>query len=106
MDIIKVSVILPVYNVEKYLTRCLDSIVNQTLKEIEIICVDDGSTDGSAKILKEYLYKKGLIKVNEAQCIEHSVNQNHLIIKFKLNDEETTRLIVKINLDNNSYEFF
>lgn len=56
--------------------------------------------------IKEYLYKKGLIKVNEAQCIEHSVNQNHLIIKFKLNDEETTRLIVKINLDNNSYEFF
>ena len=43
----KVSVILPVYNVEKYLKQCMDSIVNQTLKDIEIICVDDGSTDAS-----------------------------------------------------------
>ena len=50
----KVSVIIPVYNVEKYLRECLDSIVNQTLREIEIICVDDGSTDGSPEILREY----------------------------------------------------
>ena len=53
MDV-KVSVILPVYNVEKYLWECLDSLLNQTLKEIEIICVDDGSTDKSLDILKEY----------------------------------------------------
>ncbi|MDY6894644.1 MAG: glycosyltransferase family 2 protein, partial [Thermotogota bacterium] len=51
---IKVSVIIPVYNAEKYLRECLDSVVNQTLKEIEIICVDDGSTDGSLDILQEY----------------------------------------------------
>lgn len=50
----RVSVIIPVYNVEKYLRECLDSIVNQTLREIEIICVDDGSTDGSPEILREY----------------------------------------------------
>ena len=50
----KVSVIIPVYNAEKYLHQCLDSVVNQTLREIEIICVDDGSTDGSAEILKSY----------------------------------------------------
>jgi glycosyltransferase involved in cell wall biosynthesis len=50
----KVSVIIPVYNTEKYLRQCLDSVVNQTLKEIEIICVDDGSTDGSLDILREY----------------------------------------------------
>lgn len=50
----KVSVIIPVYNVEEYLRQCLDSVINQTLKEIEIICVDDGSTDNSLKILKEY----------------------------------------------------
>ena len=53
----KVSVIIPVYNVEKYLRQCLDSVVNQTLKDIEIICVDDGSTDNSLKILKEYAFK-------------------------------------------------
>ena len=53
----KVSVIIPVYNVEKYLRQCLDSVVNQTLKEIEIICVDDGSTDSSLEILKEYASK-------------------------------------------------
>lgn len=48
------SVIIPVYNVEKYLKECLDSILNQTLKDIEIICIDDGSTDSSPDILKEY----------------------------------------------------
>ena len=42
-----ISVIVPVYNVEKYLERCLDSIINQTLKDVEIICVNDGSTDNS-----------------------------------------------------------
>ena len=45
--IIKVSVIVPVYNVEDYIEKCLDSLVNQTLKEIEIIVVNDGSTDSS-----------------------------------------------------------
>ena len=51
----KVSVIIPVYNAADYLRECLDSVVNQTLKEIEIICVDDGSTDSSLDILKEYV---------------------------------------------------
>ncbi len=50
----KVSVIIPVYNVEKYLGECLDSILGQTLKDIEVICVDDGSTDGSPAILRDY----------------------------------------------------
>lgn len=50
----KVSVIIPVYNVEKYLRVCLDSIVKQTLKDVEIIIVDDGSTDSSTKIVDEY----------------------------------------------------
>lgn len=50
----KISVIVPVYNTEKYLHQCLDTIINQTLKETEIICVDDGSTDNSLQILKEY----------------------------------------------------
>lgn len=51
----KVSVIVPIYNAEKYLEQCLDSIVSQTLKDIEIILIDDGSTDGSAEICQKYL---------------------------------------------------
>ena len=50
----KVTIILPVYNVKPYLRQCLDSIVNQTMQEIQIICVNDGSTDGSRAILQEY----------------------------------------------------
>lgn len=59
----KVSVIIPVYNVEKYLRECLDSAINQTLKEIEIICVNDGSTDSSLEILAEYASKDERIKI-------------------------------------------
>lgn len=50
----KVSIVIPVFNVENYLKECLDSLVNQTFKDIEIICVDDGSTDDSFNILVEY----------------------------------------------------
>ena len=60
---LKVSVIIPVYNVEAYLRQCLDYVVNQTLREIEIICVDDGTTDGSAAILNEYVAKDARIKI-------------------------------------------
>ena len=59
----KVSIIIPVYNAEAYLRQCLDSVVNQTLREIEIVCVDDGSTDGSAAILEEYAAKDVRIKI-------------------------------------------
>jgi glycosyltransferase involved in cell wall biosynthesis len=59
----KVSVILPIYNVGKYLRQSLDSLINQTLKEIEIICVNDGSTDDSREILDEYKQKDSRIKV-------------------------------------------
>ena len=50
----KVSIIIPTYNVEMYLEECMESVVNQTLKDIEIICINDGSTDGSLSILKRY----------------------------------------------------
>ena len=59
----KVSVILPVYNVGRYLRQSLDSLINQTLKDIEIICTDDGSTDESGSILDEYSSKDSRIKV-------------------------------------------
>lgn len=60
---IKISVVIPVYNAEKYLPECLDSVINQTLREIEIICVDDGSTDNSLQILREFERHDPRIKV-------------------------------------------
>ena len=63
MNEIKVSVIIPVYNTENYLRECLDSVLAQTLREIEVICVDDGSTDNSLNILKEYQNKDTRIVV-------------------------------------------
>lgn len=60
---VKVSIVIPVCNVETYLRECLDSAVNQTLKDIEIICVNDGSTDGSLAILKEYAQADTRVKV-------------------------------------------
>ena len=59
----KVSVIIPIYNVELYLRECLDSVVNQTLKDIEILCVDDCSSDNSLAILKEYALQDDRIVV-------------------------------------------
>lgn len=59
----KVSVIVPVYNVEPFLARCLDSIVGQTLREIEIVCVDDGSPDRSIDILNRYAAQDSRIRV-------------------------------------------
>jgi len=60
---IKVSIIIPVYNTDQYLDRSLQSAINQTLKEIEIICIDDGSTDNTLDILKKYEKKDNRIKV-------------------------------------------
>lgn len=63
MDNIKVSVIIPVYNVEKYLKECLESVVNQTLREIEIICVNDGSIDNSLSIIQEFAAKDSRVVI-------------------------------------------
>ena len=57
MNKIKVSVIVPIYNTEKFLRKCIESIVNQTLQEIEIILINDGSTDNSHNICLEYTEK-------------------------------------------------
>lgn len=59
----KVSIIIPVYNTAEYLPECLDSILGQTMKDIEIICVDDGSTDGSSDVLDEYALKDDRIQI-------------------------------------------
>jgi len=59
----QVTIILPVYNVEPYLRQCLDSVVNQTMRNIQVICVNDGSTDGSRAILQEYADQDSRIEI-------------------------------------------
>lgn len=63
----KLSILIPIYNVEQYLEECLDSVINQTLKNIEIICLNDGSTDNSLSILKDYAKKDTRIKIIDKQ---------------------------------------
>ena len=72
----QVSVIIPVHNVENYLRECLDSVVNQTLTDIEIICINDGSTDNSLCILEEYERVDKRIKVISQQNQGQSVARN------------------------------
>lgn len=76
MERVLVSIIVPVYNVEKYLRDCLESLVNQTLKNIEIICVNDGSTDNFLKILQEYSQKDSRIIVVDKENGGVSVARN------------------------------
>ena len=59
----KVSILVPVYNVEKYLPQCLESIAQQSLQDIEIICINDGSTDGSADILKSFAQEDSRFRI-------------------------------------------
>ena len=73
---VKVSVIVPVYNSEKFLTQCLESICNQTLKEIEVICVDDGSTDSSPEILEMFAKKDSRIQVLHQKNLYAGVARN------------------------------
>lgn len=73
---VKISVIIPVFNVENYLSRCLDSVINQTLKDIEIICVDDGSTDNSFNILNDYKNADDRIQVYQQENGGHSAATN------------------------------
>lgn len=60
---VKVSVIIPVYNALEYLRECMDSVLGQSLKDIEVICVDDGSTDSSSAILADYAARDKRVRV-------------------------------------------
>ncbi len=77
MQLVKVSIIVPVYNVAPFLKEALDSLVNQTLKDIEIICVDDCSTDESPKILADYAKKDSRIKI-----ITQPKNMGEVVAKY------------------------
>ena len=63
---VNISVLVPVYNVEPYLVQCLESICSQTLRELEVVCVDDASTDGSLSILREFAERDPRVKVVQA----------------------------------------
>lgn len=80
---IKISVIIPVYNKENYIKNCLESLVNQTITEIEIICIDDGSTDDSLSILEEFSKQDSRIKIisQENNGPGHARNQGLDIAK-------------------------
>jgi len=82
----KISVIVPVYNVEKYLKRCINSIINQTYKNLDIILIDDGSTDNSGRICDEYLSLDNRIRVihkkNEGQSIARKIGLENSIGKL------------------------
>lgn len=74
---LKISVIIPIYNTEKYLQECLDSVINQSFADIEIICINDGSTDSSLSILESYAQKDERIKVlsqsNKGQAVARNI---------------------------------
>ena len=76
MDTPKISVIIPVYNAEKYLEKCLDSILQQTFREIEVICVDDGSQDASKQILRRYASQDARVIVVEQKNMYAGVARN------------------------------
>ncbi len=91
----KVSVIIPVYNMEQYLRQALDSVVNQTLKDIEIICIDDCSTDNSLSIIKEYASKD-----NRFVIIEQQTNQGQGIARNKALDIANGEYIMCLDPDD------
>ena len=76
----KISVIVPVYNVEKYLRRCIDSILSQTFSDFELLLIDDGSKDKSGDICDEYAAKDARIRVfhkdNGGDCLKTHSRQN------------------------------
>ncbi len=73
----KVSIIIPCYNVEKYINQCIDSLLAQTMSDFEIICVDDGSNDGTLDILKKYESVENRIKVLEQKNLYAGVARNN-----------------------------
>ena len=89
------SIIIPVYNTEKYLSRCLDSVVNQTFKDIEIIIVNDASQGNCKEIVKEYLKKDNRIKY-----IEHNENKSLLQARKTGNINSTGKYIMYVDSDD------
>ena len=103
MNKAKVSIIVPVYNVEKYIDRCLNSLVNQTLKETEIIIVNDNTPDNSMKICEEYAKRDNRIKIyNKEQNEGLGLTRNYGI--KKANGEYIAFVDSDDYVDNDFYE--
>ena len=71
------SLLIPIYNVQRYLRECLDSALAQTLKDIEIICINDGSTDNSPAIIREYMDRDGRVKMIDKSNSGYGDSMNH-----------------------------
>lgn len=91
---IKVSIIIPIYNAEKYLKQCIKSVLSQTLKELEIICVDDGSTDDSALIIKK------LISHDKRIRLLHQTNQGAGIARNQALDKAKGKYVAFLDADD------
>ena len=98
----KVSIIVPIYNTEKYLKACLDSIINQTYQNLEIILIDDGSTDNSGKIIDDYAKKDKRIKAIHQKNAGQSAARNRGLkeasgeyISFIDSDDKVDRNFIK-----------
>lgn len=98
----KVSIIVPIYNTKKYLKNCLDSILNQTYKNLEIILVDDGSTDNSGKIADDYAKKDKRVKVIHQKNAGQSTARNNGLkkatgdyISFIDSDDSVAKTFIK-----------
>lgn len=119
-----VSIIVPIYNAEKYLSECFDSLINQTYKNIEIICINDGSKDKSLEVLKEYAKKDDRIKIFSQENSGEAVSRNRGLelsngkyitaldaddycsidtIETSVNIAETTNCDIVINFVNASF---
>lgn len=91
---LKFSIIVPVYNVEKYLAKCLDSLINQTYTNIEIICINDGSTDNSLEILNEY------VRVDSRNIVINQENQGVSVARNKALEAATGDYILFVDSDD------
>ncbi len=85
----KVSIIVPIYNVEKYLPKCLDSLINQTFKDIEIWAISDGSPDNSVSIIKEYAAKDDRVK-----CIEKENGGYGSVLEYAIQNITTEYFLI------------
>lgn len=95
MNDVKVSIIIPVYNVEKYISECLDSCINQTLQDIEIIIVDDCGSDKSIDIAKEYAKKDSRIKI-----IKNNQNKGLFLARCEGLKSATGKYIISLDSDD------